>query len=202
MVAVPYLWLLVFFLLPFAIILKISLADPIIARPPFTPLIDDGQPAQSGQAVAKVSGAMRDLLTTERLVLNLIGRLSGIATMTRRYVDKVAGTTAGIYDTRKTTPGWRRLEKYAVRCGGANNHRTGLFDAVLINPSGFTASDGPLPDAIAAAGLPVYEVHASNPSARGVRSSVHCQAQATTRHPPGFTNRSTASRNMKPNPCH
>ena len=82
--------------------------------------------------VATVAGAMRDLLTTERLVLNLLGRLSGVATLTRRYVEAIAGTRADIYDTRKTTPGWRRLEKYAVRCGGGRNHRTGLFDAVLI----------------------------------------------------------------------
>jgi nicotinate-nucleotide pyrophosphorylase (carboxylating) len=72
------------------------------------------------------------LLTGERILLNLIGRLSGIATLTRRYVDAVAGTGARIYDTRKTTPGWRRLEKYAVRLGGGHNHRTGLFDAILI----------------------------------------------------------------------
>ncbi len=64
--------------------------------------------------------------------MNFIGRLSGIATLTRRYLERVSGTRAGIYDTRKTTPGWRRLEKYAVRCGGGCNHRTGLFDAVLI----------------------------------------------------------------------
>jgi nicotinate-nucleotide pyrophosphorylase (carboxylating) len=71
-------------------------------------------------------------LTAERLVLNLLGRLCGIATLTQRFVACVAGTRARIYDTRKTTPGWRRLEKYAVRCGGGTNHRTGLFDAVLI----------------------------------------------------------------------
>ena len=65
-------------------------------------------------------------------MLNLLGRLSGIATLTREYVRRIAGTNARIYDTRKTTPGWRRLEKYAVRCGGGHNHRTGLFDAMLI----------------------------------------------------------------------
>ncbi|HEY2412634.1 MAG TPA: carboxylating nicotinate-nucleotide diphosphorylase, partial [Pirellulaceae bacterium] len=69
---------------------------------------------------------------SERIVLNVLGRLSGIATLTRQYVDAVAGTKARIYDTRKTTPGWRRLEKYAVHCGGGHNHRTGLFDAILI----------------------------------------------------------------------
>ena len=71
-------------------------------------------------------------LAAERVLLNLLGRLSGIATLTRQYVDAMAGTKARIYDTRKTTPGWRRLEKYAVRCGGGWNHRTGLFEAVLI----------------------------------------------------------------------
>ena len=72
------------------------------------------------------------LLTTERIVLNVLGRLSGVATLTRRYVNAVTHTRAQIYDTRKTTPGWRRLEKYAVRAGGGHNHRTGLFDGILI----------------------------------------------------------------------
>jgi nicotinate-nucleotide pyrophosphorylase (carboxylating) len=72
------------------------------------------------------------MLTCERPMLNLLGRLSGIATLTRQYVRKIEGTRARIYDTRKTTPGWRRLEKYAVRCGGGYNHRTGLYDAILI----------------------------------------------------------------------
>jgi nicotinate-nucleotide pyrophosphorylase (carboxylating) len=96
------------------------------------PAAQDGQPVEPGQTVARLAGAVRDLLTAERLLLNLIGRLSGIATLTSRYVAAVHGTQARIYDTRKTTPGWRRLEKYAVRCGGGCNHRTGLFDAVLI----------------------------------------------------------------------
>ncbi len=96
------------------------------------PLVIDGQMIQAKQTVARLTGAVRDLLTAERLLLNMIGRLSGIATLTHRYVSAVTGTTARIYDTRKTTPGWRRLEKYAVRCGGGCNHRTGLFDAVLI----------------------------------------------------------------------
>ena len=79
-----------------------------------------------------LQGLVRDLLVAERLLLNLLGRLSGIATLTRRYVDQTAGTRARIYDTRKTIPGYRRLEKYAVRCGGGCNHRTGLYEAVLI----------------------------------------------------------------------
>lgn len=98
----------------------------------WTPHVVDGESIAAGTRLATLAGSARHLLTAERLLLNVIGRLSGVATLTREYVDRVAGTSAGIYDTRKTTPGWRRLEKYAVRCGGGNNHRTGLFDAVLI----------------------------------------------------------------------
>jgi len=95
-------------------------------------LAADGDAIAAGAAVATISGAARDLLTSERTILNVLGRLSGIATLTARYVAGIAGTKARLYDTRKTTPGWRRLEKYAVRCGGGHNHRTGLFDAILI----------------------------------------------------------------------
>jgi nicotinate-nucleotide pyrophosphorylase (carboxylating) len=94
--------------------------------------VADGQGVTARTTIAEISGSARDLLTSERILLNLVSRLSGIATLTRAYVQRVAGTQARIYDTRKTTPGWRRLEKYAVRCGGGRNHRTGLFDAVLI----------------------------------------------------------------------
>jgi nicotinate-nucleotide pyrophosphorylase (carboxylating) len=92
----------------------------------------DGDWIENGARIARIEGSVRDLLTTERILLNFLGRLMGIATLTRQYVDAVAGTNARIYDTRKTTPGWRRLEKFAVRCGGARNHRTGLYDAILI----------------------------------------------------------------------
>ena len=98
----------------------------------WVPHCTDGDPLQPGTAVGDIRGPVHSLLTAERLVLNLLGRLCGIATLTRRFVDAVDGTGAKIYDTRKTTLGWRRLEKYAVRCGGGNNHRIGLFDAVLI----------------------------------------------------------------------
>jgi nicotinate-nucleotide pyrophosphorylase (carboxylating) len=98
----------------------------------FQPLVQDGDAAAAGMVIATISGPARDLLTSERTILNLLGRLCGIATLTRTYVEAIAGTAARLYDTRKTTPGWRRLEKYAVRCGGGHNHRTGLFDAVLI----------------------------------------------------------------------
>lgn len=96
------------------------------------PLLADGTAVAANQVVARIHGSARDLLTSERILLNLIGRLAGIATLTSRYVAAIAGTPSRLYDTRKTTPGWRRLEKYAVRCGGGHNHRTGLFDAVLI----------------------------------------------------------------------
>jgi len=94
--------------------------------------VDDGALVAAGTRVADVAGPARDILTSERIILNLVGRMSGIATRTRKFVESVAGTAARIYDTRKTTPGWRRLEKYAVRCGGGHNHRTGLYDAILI----------------------------------------------------------------------
>ncbi|MCH8922956.1 MAG: carboxylating nicotinate-nucleotide diphosphorylase [Planctomycetes bacterium] len=94
--------------------------------------LKDGTRARAGQTIATLKGSARTLLTAERTALNLLGRLCGIATLTAQYCAEVAGTNARIYDTRKTTPGWRRLEKYAVRCGGGQNHRSGLFDAVLI----------------------------------------------------------------------
>jgi len=98
------------------------------------PTITDGTAVVTGEQMAELEGNARDLLTCERTLLNFVGRLSGVATNTRRYVDAAAatGATAGVYDTRKTTPGWRRLEMYAVRCGGGRNHRAGLYDAVLI----------------------------------------------------------------------
>ncbi len=98
----------------------------------FDPLREDGMPLTSGMAVARVSGSMRSLLIFERTALNFLQHLSGIASLTAKYVHEVSGTPSQIYDTRKTLPGWRLLEKYAVVCGGGRNHRIGLFDAVLI----------------------------------------------------------------------
>jgi nicotinate-nucleotide pyrophosphorylase (carboxylating) len=94
--------------------------------------MEDGQLLEPGDSLGQIEGPARGILTAERIVLNALGRLSGIASLTRQYVEAAGETAARIYDTRKTTPGWRRLEKYAVRCGGGCNHRTGLFDAVLI----------------------------------------------------------------------
>ena len=98
----------------------------------FTRHIDEGERAGAGEALARVEGPARALLTGERLALNFMQRLSGVATATRRFVDEVAGTGAEILDTLKTTPGWRLLEKYAVQAGGGSNHRMGLYDQVLI----------------------------------------------------------------------
>jgi nicotinate-nucleotide pyrophosphorylase (carboxylating) len=92
----------------------------------------DGSHLESGQVIARVAGSLRVQLACERLALNFLQRLSGVATLTHRFVDAVAGLPCQIYDTRKTTPGWRVLEKYAVRVGGGCNHRMGLHDAVLI----------------------------------------------------------------------
>lgn len=108
------------------------LLDEMNIRGDWRMAVADGDTIAAGTILGAISGPTRDLLTAERPLLNFIGRLAGIASLTRRYVDATAGTGARVYDTRKTTPGWRRLEKYAVRCGGGTNHRTGLFDAVLI----------------------------------------------------------------------
>ncbi len=94
--------------------------------------LQDGRVLRPADCLGSREGPAGAILKAERIVLNMLGRLCGIAGLTRRYVEAVSATTARIYDTRKTTPGWRRLEKYAVRQGGGCNHRTGLFDAVLI----------------------------------------------------------------------
>lgn len=94
--------------------------------------VEDGARLAPATVIADLSGPICSLLTGERSALNFLTHLSGVATLTRQYVDAVAGTRAAILDTRKTLPGWRALEKYAVRCGGGTNHRLGLFDGVLI----------------------------------------------------------------------
>ena len=103
---------------------------------------DDGAAIEPGRAVLTVAGPTRALLTAERTALNLIGRLSGVASLTRHWVDAVAGTGAAIRDTRKTTPGLRTLEKYAVRCGGGVNHRMALGDAALVKDNHVAAARG------------------------------------------------------------
>lgn len=105
----------------------------------FDPLAADGQAVAAGTALARVSGNARAILTAERTALNLLGRMCGIATLTQDYVEAIDGTKARITDTRKTTPGLRALEKYAVRCGGGVNHRFGLDDAILIKDNHIAA---------------------------------------------------------------
>jgi nicotinate-nucleotide pyrophosphorylase (carboxylating) len=121
--------------LPAAAIVS-RVADPDLV---FEPCATDGTVVTAGQTVATLTGLTRSVLTAERVVLNLMGRLSGIATATRQLVDAVAGTACRVYDTRKTVPGWRLLDKYATRVGGGWNHRLGLYDAILIKDNHLAA---------------------------------------------------------------
>lgn len=108
----------------------------------FQPLFKDGNTVESGQTVAKITGALRELLICERTALNFLQRLSGIATHVRSFAEKLRGKNCRLVDTRKTTPGWRVLEKYAVRVGGASNHRMGLYDGVLIKDNHIAVCGG------------------------------------------------------------
>ena len=103
---------------------------------------EDGKRAMRGETVVYITGHARAMLSAERVALNFLMRLSGIATLTSRYVDAVRGTGVRILDTRKTTPGWRSLEKYAVRAGGGTNHRMDLSSSVLIKDNHLAAVDG------------------------------------------------------------
>jgi nicotinate-nucleotide pyrophosphorylase (carboxylating) len=114
-------------------------------------LARDGQRVKTGAVLLKISGPARALLSAERVALNFVQRLSGVATATDQFVNAIKGTRAQILDTRKTTPGWRRFEKYAVACGGGRNHRRGLYDMVLIKDNHLATLRGAKPNAIAAA---------------------------------------------------
>ncbi len=122
---------------------------------------EDGQRLAEGKALLEIAGPARPLLGAERVALNFLQRLCGIATLTAQFVQAVKGTRAEILDTRKTTPGWRRFEKYAVRCGGGRNHRLGLYDMVLIKDNHLSALRNELPNAIAAA---VHRARAKYPA--------------------------------------
>ncbi len=106
----------------------------------FEPQVEEGAQAAAGTVLARLSGPVAAILTGERTALNFLQRLSGVATFTRQMVSLIARSTAALVDTRKTTPGWRALEKYAVRLGGARNHRAGLYDGVLIKNNHLTAA--------------------------------------------------------------
>jgi nicotinate-nucleotide pyrophosphorylase (carboxylating) len=121
----------------------------------------DGERIPPGSSILNLRGQARAILTAERVALNFLQRLSGIATLTRQFVDAIAGSKAKILDTRKTTPGWRRFEKYAVACGGGENHRIGLHDMVLIKDNHLAALRKEQPNAIAAA---VTRARSANPT--------------------------------------
>jgi len=108
----------------------------------FTPLAADGETLTAGRLVARWHGSSRSLLAAERTALNFLQRLSGVATQTARFVEALRGTTTRVLDTRKTTPGWRLLEKYAVAMGGGANHRLGLFDLILLKDNHELAAGG------------------------------------------------------------
>lgn len=133
-----------------------SLSDGVYV----TNRIDDSTHVEPGDILLNISGPARAILSAERVALNHVQRLSGIATLTARFVEAVQGTQAQILDTRKTTPGWRRFEKYAVTCGGGTNHRIGLFDMIMIKDNHLAALRGASPSAIAAA---VQKARAAHP---------------------------------------
>jgi nicotinate-nucleotide pyrophosphorylase (carboxylating) len=114
-------------------------------------LVHDGTHVRADENLIRVSGPARAILSAERVALNFVQHLSGIATLTAAFVAAIKGTRAQILDTRKTTPGWRRFEKYAVACGGGKNHRIGLFDMILIKDNHLAALRNEKPNAVAAA---------------------------------------------------
>jgi nicotinate-nucleotide pyrophosphorylase (carboxylating) len=110
-----------------------------------TPRAAEGDTVTAGSVIADVRGPLRALLCAERTALNFLMRLCGVATLARRYVEEVAGTGCEIVDTRKTLPGWRTLDKYAVATGGATNHRSGLYDGILLKDNHLAVAGGVLP---------------------------------------------------------
>ena len=124
------------------VVAGIELLQQIYAEEKLEILIESGIPVEANAVIARVSGSTQRLLTLERTALNFVQRLSGIATLAARYVKEVEGTGCQVLDTRKTTPGLRRLEKFAARAGGIRNHRMGLYDAILIKNNHITAAGG------------------------------------------------------------
>lgn len=127
------------------VVAGIELLQQIYSEERFEILIESGIPVEANAVIARVSGSTQRLLTLERTALNFVQRLSGIATLAARYVKEVEGTGCQVLDTRKTTPGLRRLEKFAARAGGIRNHRMGLYDAILIKNNHITAAGGVRP---------------------------------------------------------
>ena len=133
---------------------------------------------KDGQDLMRIEGPARAILSAERVALNFVQRLSGVATLTAQFVEAIKGTRAQILDTRKTTPGWRRFEKYAVTCGGGQNHRIGLYDMVLIKDNHLAALRNESPNAIAVA---VQRARAQYPQLEDRSRSRHAGTGGTGR---------------------
>jgi nicotinate-nucleotide pyrophosphorylase (carboxylating) len=138
----------------------------------FEALSCDGARVGAGDALAVVSGALRSILAGERTALNFLGRLCGVASWTRRFVDEVEGTGARIVDTRKTIPGWRALDKYATAVGGALNHRSGLYDGILLKDNHIALAGG--------VALVVKTARAAAPAGLRVQVEVESEADAVS----------------------
>lgn len=144
--------------------------------------MEDGERVAAGEKVLTIRGSARAILETERVALNFVQHLSGIATLTRRYVDAIQGTNAVIIDTRKTLPGWRAMEKYAVRCGGGQNHRHGLYDMILIKDNHLAvlarSSDDPISVAVLSARtkFPELKIEVEADNLEQVRQAVEAGA--------------------------
>jgi nicotinate-nucleotide pyrophosphorylase (carboxylating) len=144
--------------------------------------IRDGQRVKAGSALLRISGPARAILSAERVALNFVQRLSSVATATAQFVEAIRGTSAQILDTRKTAPGWRRFEKYAVTCGGGKNHRIGLFDMILIKDNHLAALRNETPNAIAAAirrarkKFPMLKVEVEADTLKQVEQAVNARA--------------------------
>jgi nicotinate-nucleotide pyrophosphorylase (carboxylating) len=130
----------------------------------------DGERRSAGETLARVYGSVRSLLAAERTALNLLGRLCGVSTWTRRFVDAIAGTGCALVDTRKTLPGWRSLDKYATAVGGAVNHRMGLYDGILLKDNHVAAAGG--------VALAVKAALASAPASLRVQVEVESESDA------------------------
>ena len=128
--------------------LALAAFEQVDERVEFNIEVLDGQEGGFGQALLRVQGPTRALLTAERTALNFVQRLAGVATLTAQFVEKIVGTQAQILDTRKTTPGWRALEKYAVACGGGTNHRVGLYDQLMIKDNHLAVVGGDVAEAM------------------------------------------------------
>ncbi|MHC4591587.1 MAG: carboxylating nicotinate-nucleotide diphosphorylase [Planctomycetota bacterium] len=142
------------------VVCALPLAQRVVARLDegvlFERCFQEGDRVEPGQVVARLSGPAAPILSAERTMLNFVQRLSGVATLTAKFVERIRGTSASIYDTRKTTPGWRELEKYAVRCGGGCNHRMDLAAMALIKDNHLALMAGDTAAAVA-------EVRAASP---------------------------------------